>query len=803
MFHLTHAIRNSPTLASSIAAAVADADATTVSEEDEEKHKATAVTVSSSTTSTTSVRVAKTTSTRSVAVAAAAISSIDNPFRRTATHVFPNISEEDDENEEDSDGLVLHEGNDSHQQDDRTIKKKMKTTTTTTIKCDHRKKKNIKKKKRKKTIDRHHQQQFDDDHDESIVLGMDVVDVVEKDRETRETYPCVTFSNEIYRDIDHNNVITYYRCFANCIGRDVFLYEYPINPQPSPIQSDDNTVVKDDNKVFRERQWYTSSRPNENFYTCTFAMHKSRRKQRRRPKCTTENEKHERGDDGDDDDHHLEQQSHILCVGGATQSILIIDVNTGDLLVELIGSSGEIFDLKASPKPPQDDRPRPPRVSATTVDRHNDDDTQKTMIDNYNYPSESTNLLCSASTSEIRIWNLDTFACVCIFGGDPGGHRGDVYSVAWHLSGHQIVSSGNDRTVRIWTIDGNTCESGKRIQEAIQASNNITYFDNNDEVGSNDDNDINIRINNRSQFHSITERFPWSIHTGVHTFIHEDSTIDCVTWMGDVIVSKACEGEIKLWLPKENPNSNTSRYLTSNNNATEGNNGTDDKNDDDGANFIPIKTYIYSEPDPIYFVRFALSAGGGSINSDGCSYKESHENENNENSSHSFVAATVNSDYSEMHLEGQKEKTLKRQQQQKVQSKKKKSFQTRQEQQQQAFGTDNHDNDDDLYSSTNRIAGKGSLSGVKLAVGNSLGQVFVWDIEPNDSTRPTQKLNNNYKNMKKKGLSLLSPSSTTAMSIPSASLMRGIVFSPEGTTLVGCDDNYTVFRWDQKDPLNV
>jgi WD40 repeat protein len=83
------------------------------------------------------------------------------------------------------------------------------------------------------------------------------------------------------------------------------------------------------------------------------------------------------------------QEQQILCAGGKGAEILVIDIHNREKVISLLGCTYEVYDLKVCPES----------------------------------PSHNYNLLCSASRDEVRVWNLDSFACICIFGGPPDGHR--------------------------------------------------------------------------------------------------------------------------------------------------------------------------------------------------------------------------------------------------------------------------------------------------------------------------------------------------------------------------------------------
>jgi polycomb protein EED len=311
-----------------------------------------------------------------------------------------------------------------------------------------------------------------------------------------------------------------YHCFATCGGRIVTIYEYQarkgLKPEVDPI--------------FHPRQSYTSSHKDEDFYAVTFAQRQSSLPVDRR--CKKEEEQW--------------LSRSVLCVGGACGKILILDVGTYSLHATLEGSISYISDLKS--------------ISCGSG-------TQK------------FNLLCSATRDQVRVWNLDTLANVCIFAGDPNGHVGDVLTVAWHPTGSRIVSGGGDAPddddgdrqiangkrfqICVWNVLGN-----RRLQEAIQASSYLPDF-----------------VSDRSQFNPHIERFAVSVHNDVHS-----NKVDCVAWLGDLILSKSIFDEIILWQPIiHDESSNISGSASS------------------MSSILPIKIFHYARNDSFYFVRFALS----------------------------------------------------------------------------------------------------------------------------------------------------------------------------------------------------
>ena len=58
-------------------------------------------------------------------------------------------------------------------------------------------------------------------------------------------------------------------------------------------------------------------------------------------------------------------------------------------------------------------------------------------------------LLSSSSDGTIRLWSLETWACLVVF----KGHDGPVWNVRWGPFGHYFATCGRDKTVRVWAQD--------------------------------------------------------------------------------------------------------------------------------------------------------------------------------------------------------------------------------------------------------------------------------------------------------------------------------------------------------------
>jgi polycomb protein EED len=114
---------------------------------------------------------------------------------------------------------------------------------------------------------------------------------------------------------------------------------------------------------------------------------------------------------------------------------------------------------------------------------------------------------------------LESFACVAIFAGQ-NGHTKGIISVSWHPHGDRFATSGYDHFIRLWNI------SNPSVSEALQASFGMT------------------RSECRNAFRPIIHQFPYFATRKVH-----NNYVDCVQWLGHMILSKSTHNQITLWEP--------------------------------------------------------------------------------------------------------------------------------------------------------------------------------------------------------------------------------------------------------------
>jgi polycomb protein EED len=233
----------------------------------------------------------------------------------------------------------------------------------------------------------------------------------------------------------------------------------------------------------------------------------------------------------------------LLCLAGTRGIIKVIDTVRRSLFLTLSGHGDEITDLQFSP----------------------------------------TNewLLLSASYDEsIRLWNLQRGTNVAVFTGHDG-HRRQVLSVAWHFSGKEFASCGMDNTIKLWNVMDDYDPNGT-VQAAIVGSNNVTPNDY-PKIKSGEVKPANVE----SKFKPIFQQTPYFSTNKVHT-----DYVDCIQFIGDLILSKSVHNKVVLWKP----------LLDSNDNLNDFGSATNTINDTESAESSP------RIPSAILFLReFSLS----------------------------------------------------------------------------------------------------------------------------------------------------------------------------------------------------
>jgi polycomb protein EED len=230
--------------------------------------------------------------------------------------------------------------------------------------------------------------------------------------------------------------------------------------------------------AIRLRQTYVDSEREENYYCCCWTYQVN-------------------------SDEPNVASGPLLVVGGARGVIRVIDTTTREVFQELKGHGSSINDLKIHPNEPR--------------------------------------LLMSASRDHsIRLWNIVTQTCVAILGGLEG-HRDEVLSLDFHLTGSHLVSAGMDHALKIWSL------KSTKLMSAVRESFTFNYR------------------KSRLPFQTANEQFPVFTTRNVHR-----NYVDSVSWYGNCVLSKSCENAIVMWRPGklETPMENDDQVVTNSNDHT-------------------------------------------------------------------------------------------------------------------------------------------------------------------------------------------------------------------------------------------
>jgi polycomb protein EED len=184
----------------------------------------------------------------------------------------------------------------------------------------------------------------------------------------------------------------------------------------------------------------------------------------------------------------------LLCVGGESGVIKILDTEKCALQSYLSGHGGPVYDLQL-------------------------------------HPSDSDLLFSCSKDESVRLWSLSARRCLVTFAGDQG-HRDAVLSLDVHYSGSWLASSGMDNTVKVWELDS------EAVQLAIQTGRKTSS--------------MSIKEEDAERFHAPFIQFPAFTTRRVHT-----DYVDCVRWVGDLLMTKSIESKCVLWKPdtRRRPNS--------------------------------------------------------------------------------------------------------------------------------------------------------------------------------------------------------------------------------------------------------
>lgn len=184
-----------------------------------------------------------------------------------------------------------------------------------------------------------------------------------------------------------------------------------------------------------------------------------------------------------------------ICVAGKKGVVRVINMQQGSVIKSLTGHGEAINDLKI-------------------------------------HPRDSALVLSASKDESLRLWNLRTGVTVAMFAGLKG-HRGEVLFVDFDATGRRFASCGIDNSIRIWDVDADI-----KLVDTIVKSHEAA------DAGAEDGYTYADKKGKKQSWQMRTCQFPYFVTTKVH-----EHYVDCVMWVGDLLLSKSIHNRILLWEP--------------------------------------------------------------------------------------------------------------------------------------------------------------------------------------------------------------------------------------------------------------
>lgn len=186
--------------------------------------------------------------------------------------------------------------------------------------------------------------------------------------------------------------------------------------------------------------------------------------------------------------YDITDKAHRIAFGGYSGLIRLIDVSSGNLLMNMYGHGDHVNEMRTDPN----------------------------------------NSMIFASVSKdttIRLWNIRVHGPIAILGGYEG-HKDQVLSLDWSLDSKYIVSCSMDHSIRLWYLG--TDKLQERIRDSMTLKGQVNFRK---ELADDCQSGRTIQIH-----------YPIAINTDLH-----NDYVDCVRFLGHYVISKGSDMSVVIF----------------------------------------------------------------------------------------------------------------------------------------------------------------------------------------------------------------------------------------------------------------